>query len=66
MPKKLCSGFTRLSIIAATVSYPFRVVNIFDKYYNKWFMSKEKFKTWMKEAKPYKLEVRMLTKNPLH
>ena len=51
---------------AATVSHPFRVVNIFDKYYNKWFMSKDNFKKWKKEEKPYKLEVRMLNKNPLN
>ena len=48
------------------VSYPFCVVNIFDKYYNKWFMSKEKFKKWKKEAKAYKLEVCMLTQNLLN
>ena len=51
---------------AATVDYPYCVVNIFDKFYNKWFMSNQKFKKWKKEAKAYKLEVRMLTKNPLN
>ena len=29
-------------------------------------MSKEPFKVWKKETKPYKLEVRMLDKNPLN
>ena len=50
---------------AATVACHFRVVNIYEKYYNKWFMSKHPFKKWRREAKPYKLEVRMLRKNAL-
>ena len=44
----------------------FRVVNVFDKYYNKWFMAKEPSKVWKKEEKPYKLELRMLDKSPLN
>ena len=51
---------------AATVSRFVRVVNIFEKYYNKWFMSKEPFKVWKKEQKKYKLEVRMSDKNALN
>ena len=58
---KLGSGASAL-----TVSRFVRVLNIFEKYYNKWFMSKEPFKIWKKETKPYKLEVRMLDKNPLN
>ena len=50
---------------AATVTCTFRVVNIYEKYYNKWFMSKQSFKRWKGEAKPYKLEIRMLKKNAL-
>ena len=44
----------------------FRVLNIYEKYYNKWFISKNAFKMWKKEAKPYKLKVRMLKKNVLN
>ena len=51
---------------ATSVSHFVRVINIFDKYYNKWFMSKEAHKVWKKETKRYKLEVRMLDKNPLN
>ena len=43
----------------------FRVVNIYEKYYNKWFMSKQPCKKWKKEPKPYKLKVRLLNKNVL-
>ena len=50
---------------AATVACHFRVFNIYEKYYNKWFMSKQPFKRWRHEAKPYKLEVRLLKKNAL-
>jgi hypothetical protein len=50
---------------AATLSCHFRVVNIYEKYYNKWFMSKHPFKKWKCEAKPYKLEVRMVNKDVL-
>ena len=41
-------------------------MNLFDKYYNKWFMSKDPQKIWRNEDKPYKLEVRMLEKNALN
>ena len=49
-----------------TVLHCFHVVNIFDKYYNKWFMLKEIQKLWRKESKQYKLELRMLEKNALN
>ena len=50
---------------ASTVALPYRVVDIYDKYYNKWFMSKSKspVKNWRKEPKPYKLKLRMLEKD---
>ena len=51
---------------AATVSLPYRVLNIYEKYYNKWFMSKKPYKKWRKEPKPYKVKVRLLEKNVLH
>ena len=51
---------------AATVACHFRVVNIYENYYNKWFIPKQPFKRWRHEAKPYKLEVRMLKKNALN
>jgi hypothetical protein len=50
---------------AATLSCHFRVVNIYEKYYNKWFMSKHPIKKCICEAKPYKLEVRMVDKDAL-
>ena len=55
---KVGSGAT-----AATVQRPFRVVELYEKYYNKWFMSKVPFKKWKNEPKPYKLKVRMLSRN---
>ena len=48
---------------AANVSLPYRVLNIYEKYYNKWFMSKLPYKKWKREKKPYKLMVRLLDKN---
>ena len=36
----------------------YRVIDIHDKYYNKWFMSKKACKVWEKDSK-YKLKVRM-------
>ena len=50
---------------ADTVACHFRIVNIYENYYNKWFMSKQPFKKWGREAKPYKLEVCMLKQNVL-
>mmetsp|Transcript_21089 Transcript_21089/g.45741 ORF Transcript_21089/g.45741 Transcript_21089/m.45741 type:complete len:265 (+) Transcript_21089:660-1454(+) len=48
---------------AANVACHYRVMEVYEKYYNKWFMSKQSFKKWKKEPKPYKLRVRMLRKN---
>ena len=52
---------------AATVACHYRVLNIYEKYYNKWFMLKQPYKKWKKEPKPYKLKlkVRLLNKNVL-
>ena len=45
---------------ARKLTYPkqYRVLDIHDKYYNKWFMSKDTSKKWKKDAK-FKLKVRM-------
>jgi len=51
---------------AADVSCHFRVMEVYAKYYNKWFMSKPSFKKWNNEAKPYKVKVRMMEKNALN
>ena len=53
---------------ASTVPQYFRVVDIYDKHYNKWFMSKPKnpVKIWKKEEKPYKLKIRMLDKDAVN
>ncbi len=48
---------------AATVQRHFRVLEIFEKYYNKWFVSKESTKKFRKEAKSYKVLARMLEVN---
>ena len=49
----------------ANVACNYRVMEIYDKYYNKWFMSKQPYKVWKKESKIYKLKVRILKKNAL-
>ena len=41
-----------------TIKKEYRVVDIHEKYYNKWFMSKKARKVWGKDSK-YKLKVRM-------
>ena len=46
------------------VSKQNRVVDINDKYYNKWFMSKEPRKVFGKDTK-YKLKVRMQEVSPV-
>ena len=48
---------------ATTVQRPFRVMVIHDKHYNKWMISQSSSKKWGKEAKPYKVDIRMLRKN---
>ena len=42
----------------------YRVLDIHDKYYNKWFMSKETSKKWKRDAK-FKLKVRMQEVNAI-
>jgi len=49
---------------AANVSCSYRVIEIYDKYYNKWFMHNELQKKWKKESKKYKLKVRMKKNAP--
>jgi hypothetical protein len=55
---------------ASTVPRPFRVLDIYDKHYNKWFMSKESqypVKIWNKVGtKPYKLKIRMLERDAVN
>lgn len=53
---------------ATIVNRLYRVVDIYDKHYNKWFMSKSKspVKKWKKEVKSYKLKIRMLDKDALN
>lgn len=53
---------------ASTVTLPFRVVDVYDKHYNKWYMSKSKspVKNWKKEPKPFKLKIRMLEKDAIN
>ena len=48
---------------ATVVTRPYRVLEIYEKYYNKWFVSPAAMKIWKKEKKPFKSEVRMLKKN---
>ena len=51
---------------ASDLACHFRVVTVYEKYYNKWFMSKLGFKRWKKEPKPYNVSIRMLEKNALN
>ena len=41
----------------------FRVLEISEKYYNKWFVSPAAAKKWKNEKKPFKISVRMLKLN---
>ena len=51
---------------ASNVACHFRVITVYEKYYNKWFMAKLGFKRWKREPKPYKVSIRMLEKNALN
>ena len=53
---------------ASNVALPYRIVDIYDKYYNKWFMSKTRSpaKIWKKETKVYKLKLRLLNKDAIN
>ena len=51
---------------ATNVVCHFRVMEVYEKYYNKWFMSTVPVKKWKKEPKPYKVKVRMLDKNAVN
>ena len=49
---------------------PFRVLGIYDKYYNKWYLGKEPWKAWPrndkdKDERKYKLDICMLDKDAL-
>ena len=48
---------------AATIQCNFHVMEIYEKHYNKWFMSKSLVKWWKKDPNAYKLKVGMLDKN---
>ena len=47
------------------VSKHYRVVTIYDKYYNKWLIAKESVKKWKEESTTFKLDIRMLNKDIL-
>ena len=51
---------------APTVQSHFCVLEIFEKYYNKWFVSKESKKKFGNEVKPYKVMARMLDVNAMN
>jgi len=51
---------------ASNVACHFRVITVYEKYYNKWFMAKLGFKRWKREPKPYKVSIRMLEMNALN
>jgi len=48
---------------ATVVQRQFRVLEIYEKYYNKWSVSPAAAKKWKNEKKPFKMMVRMLKKN---
>ena len=47
------------------VTKPFRVVTIYDTFFNKWMIAKETAKKWREESNSYKLDVRMLNRDIL-
>ena len=51
---------------ATTVQRPFRVLDIYAKYYNKWYMSIEPTKKFRNEKKPFKVMARMLKVNAMN
>jgi len=50
---------------SANVPCSFRVMEVYEKYYNKWYTSPVPFKKWKNEPKPFKLKVRMLNRNAI-
>ena len=50
---------------ASHVACPYHVLEVYEKHYNKWFMSKKCFKKWKGEEKKYKVKVRMMRKNAI-
>ena len=56
---------------ATEFEYPFRVLGIYEKYYNKWYLGKVPKKLWPrneqeKDEKKYKLDIRMLDKDAVN
>ena len=51
---------------AYTVQCKFRVLKISEKYYNKWFVSKEPMKKFGAEKKAYKVMTRMMEANAMN
>ena len=53
---------------AAIVNCPYRVVDIYDKHYNKWFMKKSRspVKIRKNKVKSFKLQIRFLDKDALN
>merc|ERR1712087_415934 len=56
---------------ATEFEYPFRVLGIYEKYYNKWYLGKVPEKLWPrneqeKDEKKYKLDIRMLDKDAVN
>ena len=45
---------------ASTVTRQFRVLAIYEKFYNRWAISKQPFKLWQNEPKKYKVDARMV------
>ena len=51
---------------ANTVQCKFRVLEIFEKYYNTWFVSKELMKKFGAEKKAYKVMAQMVEANAMN
>ena len=53
---------------AAIVNRPYRVVDIYNKHYNKWFMTKSRspVKRWKNGVRSFKLKIRLLDKDALN
>ena len=51
---------TRKGASVSTVTRRLRVLVIYEKFYNRWVISKQPFKQWQNEPKKYKIDARMV------
>ena len=56
---------TGIAADTSIVTKPFRVVTIYDTFFNKWMIAKETAKKWKEKSSSYKLDVRVLNRDIL-